>query len=177
MNYHPDSRGAHCCLLWLCGNLSSQRRPWWHGSCHGPNVPCCAHQARSWGHLRNPLASFCLSRAICCPPASCRPYQWSPRGTQVHKASISNPLAKRGKGRKGPVWPGLKVTVSSLALPECFRDLRGEKTDSAVCSQNKQSTLPHHKTTPAAAQRWVGPPRCDQERFPGLSPSAQIGST
>lgn len=82
---------------------------------------------------------------------------------------------RRARGsRKGPVWAGLKVMVSSFALPEFFRDLREEKTDSAVCSQNKQSTLPHHKTSPAAARRRVGPSKCDQGRVPGLPLSAQM---
>lgn len=72
------------------------------------------------------------------------------------------------------MWAGLKVMVSSFALPEFFRDLREEKTDSAVCSQNKQSTLPHHKTSPAAARRRVGPSKCDQGRVPGLPLSAQM---
>lgn len=71
------------------------------------------------------------------------------------------------------MWAGLKVMVSSPALLEIFRDLREEKTDSAVCSQNKHSTLPHHKTL-AAAQRWVGLSRCDGERVPDLVFSAQM---
>lgn len=73
------------------------------------------------------------------------------------------------------MWAGLKVMVSSPALLEFFRDLREEKTDSAVCSQNKHSTLPHHKAS-AAAQRWVGLSRCDGERFPDLVFSAQMVS-
>lgn len=38
------------------------------------------------------------------------------------------------------MWAGLKVTVSSLVLQECFRDLVGRENRLAVCSQNKQHT-------------------------------------
>lgn len=122
-----------------------------------PAVP-----VRTSGPLRNPLASVCLSRAICCPSAPCGPYQWSPQGTRkAHKASISDLPVPRGMGSQGKQEGPCVGWSEGHGLLPClagiFQRLEGKRKQTLLFAV-QTNTLPRHKTSPAAAQRWVGRP-------------------